>query len=303
MRRAVWPIVLCLFATGCHTDRDGPFAFLRPAKPVAIPSKSPYSVGGFGNAFGNAIAPDQTPGVYLESVLFERPVGDPLLDRDLWANASSPLPPKTRALLEENGLRVVAFAGNLPRAFQKLLESESEAVNPQGLTFASRTDAVLPTVGPIEKCEFRVLTDLSGSREKVELRTANGGILVKPEATADGRVKVVCEPRMQHGERQDWIRPTSDSTGFSLQGEIPLERYPGLGFDVTLGPGEYLVIGSPATATETLGSAMFGVEAKSESRQRVLVIRAGIRGEARTDLPALPRSRGGHAIAVEASRW
>ena len=303
MRRAVWPVLLCLFATGCRTDRESPFAFLRPAKPVAIKSNSPYSVGGFGNSFGNALAPDQTPGVFLETVLYERSVGDSLLDRDLWANESSPLAPKVQALLEENGLRVAVFGGNLPVAVQKLLESTPDAVNPLGLTFASRSEAVVPTVGPIETCEYRVLADLSGSRDDVKLRTANGGILVKPERMADGRVKVRCEPQMQHGERQDWIRPTTDATGFSVQGEIPLERYPALAFDITLGPGEYLVIGSPATATATLGSAMFGVEAKSESRQRVLVIRAGIRGEVRTDLPALPRSRGGHAIAVEASRW
>ena len=116
-------------------------------------------------------------------------------------------------------------------------------------------------------------------------------------------MKLRCEPQVQHGERQDWIRPTADATGFSVQGEMPLERYPGLGFDVTLEPSEYLVIGSPAAAIESLGSAMFSVEAKSESRQRVLVIRAGIRGEARSDLPALLRSRSGRAIALEASRW
>ena len=305
MRRAAgaWVVLLCVAAAGCKTGGDGPFAFLRPSQPVVVNSSSPYSVGGFGNVFGNAISPDQTPGIYLESVLFERPVGDSLIDRELWVNESAPLPPKTRALLEENGLRVAVFGGNLPRPFQKLLESSTEAVSPQSLTFASRTEAVLATVGPIEKSEFHILADLSSKPEPVTFRTACGGMLVKPEQTADGRVKVRCEPQVQHGERQEWIRPTSDSTGFAFQGEIPIERYAGLGFDVTLGPGEYLVIGSPAQATDTLGAMLFGVEAKNESRQRVLVIRAGVRGEARSDLPALPPRHRGRSIAAEASRW
>lgn len=295
-------MLIVVAAAGCHTQAGGPFGFLRPSKPTPVRSQSPYSVGGFGNAFGNSVAADQAPGVYLESVLLERPIGDPLLERDLWASETANLSPKTRALLAENGLRVAVLGGNLPQAFQKLLDSKADAVDPHGLTFANRIEAVLPTVGPIENCEYRVLADLAGERETVKLVAAHGGVLVKPEPSADGRVKLRCEPQVQHGERQDWIRPTADATGFSVQGEMPLERYPSLGFELTLGPGEYLVIGGSAAASDTLGSALFGVEAKSESRQRVLVIRAGYRGGVRSDLPVLPRTRG-NSIAVEASRW
>src|SRR6185312_16083405 len=118
-----------------------------------------------------------------------------------------------------------------------------------------------------------------------------------------GRVKLTCEPQVQHGERHDWIRPTADATGFTFQGELPLERYPGLAFHVTLGPGDYLVIGSPSEAIDTLGAALFNVEAKVEPRQRVLVIRGGYRGEARSELPPVPRPRGFRPIAFEANHW
>ena len=304
MRRATgWALLLCVATAGCRTGLEGPFGSTRAAKNTPVKQNS-YAVGGFGNVFGNSLAADATPGLFVESVLFERPIGDPLLDRDLWLNSSAVLSPKTRTLLEENGLRVAILGGNLPRAFQKLVESNEGAVSPQGMTFGTRTEAVLPTVGSIEKCEYRVLADLTTEREAVKFLSANCGILVKPERCADGRVKLRCEPQVQHGERQDWIRPTADATGFSLQGEVPLERYSSLGFDVTLGPGEYLVIGSQAEAADSLGSAMFSVEGKGgELRQRVLVIRAGYRGDAQSDLPAVAKLRGGNSIAIEASRW
>jgi hypothetical protein len=294
-------LLICLAVTGCQSW-DGPFGLLRPRSDVVY-VKSQYAVGGFGNAFGNSIAPEQMPGLYLESVLLERPVGDPILDRELWGMESAGISPKTRTLLAENGIRVAVLGGNLPAAFQRLLESKDSAVDPHGMTFANRSEAVLPTVGPIDKCEYQVLADLSGRRETLKLAKASGGMLVKPERTEDGRVKLTCEPQVQHGERHDWIRPTADATGFTFQGELPLERYPGLAFHVTLGPGDYLVIGSPSEAADTLGAALFNVEAKIESRQRVLVIRAGFRGEARSDLPPVPRPRGFRPIAFEANRW
>src|SRR5437764_685220 len=124
-------------------------------------------------------------GVFVQSVLVEQPVGDPFLDRDLWAaGPSAVLADETRVLLAENGL------------------------------------------------------------------------------------------------------PTADGTGFTLQGEVPVEKYPGLGFTAVLGPNDYLILGWPADRSQTLGEAMFAVEANGRPRQRVLVIRAGRLGDAPTDLPA-----------------
>jgi hypothetical protein len=296
MRRVGGLVLVCAAMAGCQEGRNE--AFLRPKPTVS----QAYSAGGFGKAFGNVAAIDQTPGLYLETVLFERSIGDAIIDRELWQNDAAFLPPRTRTLLDENGLRVAVFGGSLSRPLQKLLESNDGAVDPQRLTFANRSEVVIATAGTLEKCEYRVLASISGEPEKIEFQKVNCGWLVKPELLADGRIKVRCEPQVQHGERQDWIRPTVDGTGFALHGEVPVERYSSLGFEATLAPGEYLVIGSAADAADSLGSTMFTAEAKDEVHQRVLVIRAGYRGELRSDLPALPRSRGGHAIAVEAFR-
>jgi len=128
-------------------------------------------------------------------------------------------------------------------------------------------------------------------------------VLVRPERAADGRVKVWCEPQVQHGDRTDWFRPTADGTEFVKQGEVPVERYPGLGFEVLLGVNDYLLIGWPAETDATLGAALFGVEANGRPRQRVLVVRAGWGGSRASDLPPIPRHRGRPSIAAEVANW
>jgi hypothetical protein len=241
-------------------------------------------------------------GVYLETVILERPLGDPFLDRDLWASAVPVGAPEARVLLSENGLRAGTLAGTLPPRFQTLLESDTETLGARGLTFATRKEEVLPTSGPNERSEFSLFADLAGKRAPVTLKQTRGGILVRPEPLPDGRVKVVCEPQIQYGERQEWLRPSADGTGFVKHEEVPLARYPMLTFDAALGRNEYLVLGWGAAQPDTIGAALFGAEANSQPRQRVLVIRARLVNPGNPpDLPPLGGSRR-PSIAAEAGR-
>jgi hypothetical protein len=284
MRRTwwAWAALICAAAAGCLPDRAA----------APTPTTTARSLG-----------PASPDGVYVLHVLIERPVGDPLLDRELWAAGLPAARDAARALLSENGLRAVVLGGNLPAGLRRALATESETVNRQGLTFATRKDAVIPTAGPTDPCDYEVLTALGGERVKVSLRQAGGGVLVRPEPTTDGRVRVWCEPQVQYGRRQDWLRPTADGTQFVMQGELPLERYPALGFEVFLAAGEFLVIGWPADQPGTLGEVLFGVEASGRPRQRVLVLRAGRGGDATADdLPAVPNPSRRPSIAAEAGR-
>ncbi|MBP3959274.1 hypothetical protein J8F10_28855 [Gemmata sp. G18] len=251
-----------------------------------------------------SLAPvQQVEGIQLESIILERPVGDRFLDRDLWA-ATLPIgSSEMQVLLSENGLRAGVISGALPARFQTLLESDSEAIGGRGLTFANRKEEVLPTSGPNERCEFTVLTDLAGQRKPVELKQARGGILVRPEPTSDRRVRVWCEPQLQHGERQLFLRPSADATGFVKHEEVPLVRYQPLAFDAPLGRNEYLVIGWQADQSDTLGAALFSVEANGQPRQRVLVIRARqVNPGTAPDLPSLGSGTRRASIAAEAGR-
>lgn len=236
-------------------------------------------------SFTPAIVPE---GLYVSSILLERPVGDAFIDRDLWATTVPAGEPESRALLAENGLRAGILLRSLPQQFQDLLESESNTVAPQGLTFNTRTEAVIPTAGPVEPCKFTLLADLAGQPRLVELKQARCGILVKPRAAEAGRVRIWCEPQIQYGARRDWYRPTEDGTGFVKLEEIPLEKYPALGFEAILEADDCLVIGWQAEQSNTIGSVLFGVEADNRPRQRVLVIRARqIRRAATSDLPVI----------------
>jgi len=265
--RWAWLAILCAAAgTGCLNRTVWPFT---RAATNAQTSTRPLG-----------LASPIVEGLYIESVLLERPAGDDVLDRDLWTAGIANLPPQTAALVQENGLRVAVLSGALPPAFQKLLDSEPDTVNPHGLTFAGRKEAIIPTAEPPDPCEFQVLTDLAGKRTAVKLSQASAGMLVRPESLDDGRVKVWCEPRIQHGVRKEYLRPTADGTDFVMQVEVPVASYP-----------------------NNLGSTMFAVEANNLPRQRVLVLRAGRIGEQTpADLPSIRGPRTRLSIAAEAGR-
>jgi hypothetical protein len=281
MRRVWCAIVVCAALVGCVT---------RSARPPV-------------ESIARSLAPAApVEGIYLESVLLERPVGDKFLDRDLWTAALPVGSQEARVLLSENGLRSGVLAGALPPRFQALLASETEALNGRGLTFASRKEDVLPTSGPHGRCEFGLLADLAGTRAAVALKQARCGVLVRPEVLDHGRVNVTCEPQIQHGERQPWFRPSTDGIGWVKYNEIPLARYPILAFDTPLGPNEYLLIGWYANQPNTLGEALFAVSANGQPRQRVLAIRARqVNPGAAPDLPPLGPTRR-PSIAAEAAR-
>lgn len=255
------------------------------------------------NSVARSLAPVQhTEGIYLESVILERPLGDRFLDRDLWAAALPVGSPETRVLLSENGLRAGVLAGTLPPRFQTLLESDAETLNGRGLTFANRKEEVLPTSGPHGKCEFSLLADLAGKRAPVALKEARCGVLVRPEPMSDHRVRLVCEPQIQYGERREWLRPSTDpGSGFVKYDEVPLARYQSLALDVPLGRNEYLILGSQANQPDTLGAALFGVAANGQPRQRVLVIRARQVNAGAPDLPPIGTGRR-PSVAAEAGR-
>lgn len=280
MRRVWCAIAVCAMVVGCLNRPP------RPAAESVVRSLAP-------------VVPVE--GVYLESVVLERPLGDRFLDHDLWNTAVPVGSQEARTLLAENGLRAAVLSGSLPPQFQKLLDSETEAIGGRGLTFAMRKDEVLPTSGPSERCEFGLLADLAGARAPVALKQARCGVLVRPEVAADGRVKVYCEPQIQHGERRDLFRPSADGTGFVRLEELPLARYPVLGFDARLARTDYLVIGWSAEQADTLGAALFAVEANGQPRQRVLVVRARqVTAGSTSDLPPLGARR--PSVAAEAGR-
>lgn len=267
----MWLLMLCAAAVGCLHRPD------RSLAPSVARSLAPAAV---------------VEGLYLESLLLERPLGDSFLDDELWKFTLPVGSQEIRVLLAENGLRAGILTGQLPPRFQKLLEEEAAIVNPRGLTFGLRNEEVIPTAGPHDNCNFHWLSDLARERTPVRFANARAGILVRPEAQPDNRVRLVCEPRIQHGEKREWFRPSSDTTEFVKHQEVPLARYPECAFETVLSREDYLLIGWSADQRETLGEVLFCVEANQVPYQRVLVLRTWIvNAGPSSDLPSLGSQR------------
>lgn len=258
MPRAIWAIAGCamVLATGCHTT-------------------SPPADRSMAGAIERSLTPGlAVDGLVVEKVLLERPLGDRFLNHDLWESTLCTIPPEMRELLATNGIQVGILTGNLPREFQSILSNPAEAIDPRLFTFNHLKEAVIPTAGPIPDCKLEVLPDLAGKLEAISLKDARCGILVRPQLAGEGKVKLWCEPQIQHGQRQERFKPSEDGTQFTRFEEFPTEKYADLGFEVALRPEECLVIGSIAEARSSLGSTLFEAEAIGNARQRVVVIRA-----------------------------
>jgi hypothetical protein len=141
------------------------------------------------------------------------------------------------------------------------------------MTFNNRKEAVIPTAGPIKECKYDFLADLAGKPESCSLKDANCGVMVRPQPLGEGKVKLWCEPRVQHGISLERFRASEDGTRFTITEEMPTEKYPTLGFEVSLHADECLVIGWVAERQDALGVALFGAQADGNPRQRLLVIR------------------------------
>lgn len=232
---------------------------------------------------GQTVAPH---GLFVFTTLLDLPAGDPFLNRDLWAAAPAPMNHEQVVLLAQNGLRVGVVTGSLaPTGFDELLASEGTSLAPTFRTMRPGVAKVIPVNGPIEQCSIRVLPGLTEDPTRFELSDVECGLSVTAEQADGELVRLRCSWQMQHGDRQAFLKPSADGTTFARRDHKPLEVFPTLDWDVTLGPTDSLVVGSTAEPTDTLGQTFFFASTAGRIRQRVLVIRAG-HGSGGTDGPA-----------------
>lgn len=262
MRRPRWAggVLVALAAVGCTL----------PRQPVDRASSWLDRARGKG---GSPLAADA---LVLQTTLIDQPAPDPYLTHDLWAAGAvtNPLPAELSALLEVNGLRVRVVSGVPPAKFLSLVGSDDATVSPMVRGFEPGKPKVVPVNGPLDRAAYSVRTDLTADAAKVEVAAAECGLSITARPGPDGRVRVTCEPQVQHGDRQTWLRPTADGTAFDRREQKSLAAYPTLGWDVVLGPDEFLIVGPTADPAGTLGRAYFYADAADRVRQRVLVVKA-----------------------------
>jgi len=244
---------------------------LLPALTGCFFRKSDQRASGWLDQMRGLATPEGT--IALRTVLIERPVGDRYLAHDLWTTAHKPLTHEHSTLLARNGVRIGVFSGVIPGEFDRLIHSEHATINPLHRTTQPGAPKVIPVNGPLDRCAYQVQTELTAEPTPVELVAAACGLSVTAHAVEGGRVRLVCELQVQHGERQAFLKPTSDGTSFAREDRKPLEAYPTLTWTLTLGPTDYLVVGPADDVADTLGRTFFFTGHEDQLRQRILVIR------------------------------
>lgn len=237
-------------------------------------------------------------GVYLQTALIDVPAPNRYLDQELWSApaVANPVSPEQTALLELNGLRVRVISGVAPPRFLELVTSEHSVLNPMLRSAPPDTPKVIPVNGPLKQAQCRVRTDLKADETELTLTDAECGLRITAQPTENGKITLTCEPQVQHGASQAWIRPTADGTGFMRKEQKAQSGYTTLTWEVTLGAHEYLIVGPSEDPTGTLGELFFYSRTGEQVRQRVLVVRTGKRAEA---APATGPSRTNAAAAAQ----
>jgi hypothetical protein len=244
-------------------------------------------------------------GVQMYVALIERPVGDRYINQDLWGLADElVVDPSRMESLEDNGFRVAQVGSNPPAELQQLILSERSCANPRKRVLPAGESATLQLGPAVAHGAFQVRQD--GPPVSVHLDQAQFGLVVTPTVTADGRTRLQFTPQVQHGEviPQPCVAP--DLSGFVLERQRPTETYPALGWDVTVGPNEYVVVGARFEKPDSLGYQAFVRADDQNPVQRLLVIRAfrsnpGAAADAEPSAPDAGVADGPPPLALQAT--
>jgi hypothetical protein len=253
-----------------------------------------------GGDSGRAAEP-ATPGqvVVLDVALIERPGGDAFLDRELWDLGNEQgVGLETKPTLEENGLRVAQIGGLLPARLQALLTSPRSCPEPMRRLRAGADQGTVVQVGP-ERARLRFQAREGGLRA-IDLADAVCFFEVSATPEGDRRVRLRFTPQVRHGKAEIKPRVARDPEGtlrWAVEAREPVEEFPALGWELTVGPDEYVLIGPARDRADTLGAAYFLAPSEKGPVQKLLVLRASLLA----DQPLGEPLRGVPPLALQAS--
>jgi hypothetical protein len=251
----------------------------------------------------SALGPD---GVMIDMVVLEQPLGDPFLNDEIWKNTDCQVVGlESKSVLEENGFRIGQVVGMNPGRLQALLDSQRH--------WASHRRQILPAghstamaLGPtLPECSFQLKTVDGG----VDVLLDQGQCVLKIGTclASEGRTRLKFTPQVLYGARMPDYQVDPKLGSWQLEFKRPSKDYPELGWEVTLGPNQFLVIGShfdsssDENAPQTLGSQFFIQENGRTFVQRMLVLRTvrGGEGEGKGDGEGEDYANGSGAIASQ----
>ncbi len=212
--------------------------------------------------------------VQIDVALLERPVGDAFLNKEIWNpdfTDEQILDLDQQQGLAKNGFRIGQIVGPTPENLHDMLTSERCCVNPRRLV-AENGKTTLIRLGPIlPLCKYNVYQD--GQSKEVTLAKAHPSLEVIPRITDEGETHLKFIPKMEYGESRSNFHAAKDRKGWVMEILRDNHSYPQLGWEITLAPGKYLIVGTWLDRLETLGSQSLIERDLNSPVQRVLVLR------------------------------
>jgi hypothetical protein len=210
--------------------------------------------------------------VQLHVAVVERRLGDPYINKELWASTDEQAVGIDQlALLENNGFRVGQVIGSLPSELQRIVENYRYCEQRRGLFLRAGTATPFGWALPVPSCTYQIKQDDS-CREVTEDQ-AQCELLIEPTLTADGKTRLRFTPQVKYGEALTTIEAAPDQSGWDIQVKKACHVYPELSWELTLAPNEWLVIGTHLGQPQSLGYQAFVNEEGATPIQRLLVIR------------------------------
>ncbi len=247
------------------------------------------------------LAPDAAQ---LEVIFARHTFDQAELNQPLWDQVDElQLSSETRAGLAQNGLRAGVISGALPSALERLVKNGSIAVaQPAGNAaepsnsldgLPSRADGAANRIDAEPTVRTRTLHARSGQRsellasgiydqlpllmrEEGQVRgktysQAQGLFVLKAAPQGDGRVRLNLLPEIQHGDsKQHWI---GDDGVFRLESGRAKLAFDKLAIDLTLAPGQSLLLASRSDRPGSLGHYFFTESGSGQLHQKLLLIR------------------------------
>lgn len=217
-----------------------------------------------------------TDRVILDYRLVDQPAGDPFATDGIWEMARSFLPHDQEALLAENGLRVGLISGVVDPAFLARVTTERYLIDPRAYATKPGEEKIIPINGPLDRASIRIIRNLSIAPETQQATRVECGLAVTGLPAERNQIQFVCEPAIQFGEKQAWLKPSADRTQFVWDRSKTKDLFSTLAWQAVLGAGDYLIIGPTAQPGGTLGELFFFASEPARMRQRFLVVRGRI---------------------------
>lgn len=225
--------------------------------------------------------------IQLQLLFVERPPDDPLVRDLLWLELDEvgAIPPATRQVLGDNGLRLGQSGSHPPPALQKLLGLTSEIVNDAdpsqplmrgrrvGLRSGQETE--VQTVDDLRDC--RLTYHLAGKSEQVDYVQSRSILKITPVRVQEGWIRLEFSPELHHGESR--MRHTPTEEGWTLKGGQRADVRQAFKFQVMLNQGEMAVVTTRGEPVDSLGARMFLQELDGRGSQRLLVVRLADAGQ------------------------